>query len=339
MDGEDPNKFIISRKNAGKKEHHKFRPHSGGVASFPESDSSELPSVIRSPPPLSLNILESTATAILARAQYPSKEEYFQSLMTLDTESLLGEIEEQYACHTSTKATSCQTRHLLNTPPLSPPDFSGLKMLVDAALLREELENMEKTKLEKELCSVNSEMGEALPPEHNKEKSVGDSPSHPSRNNIVVIPVRSPKSAAAIVVISSPKEPGKKVIWYSGDKVTTSTKEPQPIIAACPAPLVPMSVSALDEPQKEAAAPVSSPSLPSPASSSGKAHLLTRSATVPPQRHVLVHSPLSIPTAGTPLVMATSQTSAPSLSAVPDLPSTVLMSFPFGNKVQLKGLH
>uniref|UniRef100_A0A3Q0SDA3 Homeobox domain-containing protein n=1 Tax=Amphilophus citrinellus TaxID=61819 RepID=A0A3Q0SDA3_AMPCI len=142
-DGKDPTKFTISRKVGSRNEGH---TSNGGGVSLSESHSSTRPlpqrPYVQSTRVLDLSVLGCTATAILTGAGYPGKDVSDQTLMKLDTMSLVGKAKEQ-------GATNC----LFSTPPSSPadqypvPDFSALRLLADVAALKAiEFENEMKLK-------------------------------------------------------------------------------------------------------------------------------------------------------------------------------------------------
>uniref|UniRef100_A0A3Q0SDS6 Homeobox domain-containing protein n=1 Tax=Amphilophus citrinellus TaxID=61819 RepID=A0A3Q0SDS6_AMPCI len=127
-DGKDPTKFTISRKVGSRNEGH---TSNGGGVSLSESHSSTRPL----PQP----------TAILTGAGYPGKDVSDQTLMKLDTMSLVGKAKEQgahFAGFARKKAAAKATNCLFSTPPSSPadqypvPDFSALRLLADVAALK-----------------------------------------------------------------------------------------------------------------------------------------------------------------------------------------------------------
>ncbi|XP_037304129.2 mucin-5AC [Pungitius pungitius] len=341
-DGKDPTKFTISRKVGGRSEVHST---SGGGASSPESNSSngssqQRPSVIRSVPALDLGLLGNTATAILTGAGYPGKEGAVQALMTLDTQSLLREAEEQGTnpvCRASTTMAASPTGGLFNTPPPTPPelfptqDFSDLRLLVDAALQRAaEQENLKRLQ-ESQNRTPGAECvaysgGAGLPPPTEDGQQVMD----PSRVQSLM------EKAMAAPVSTSAKDPG-----------------PVPLTASVSAPRLspPPMAKGIWSPLEEERATASSPHQPQltpahlPASVFGQPKSLKPAAAAAPAsaaasslaptcRSVPVPLPLRLPSAvlvpGTS--PASSQTvalaSAPAIAAFAD-PRGVPLYLPF----------
>nr|XP_020448392.1 flocculation protein FLO11-like [Monopterus albus] len=370
-DGKDPTKFTISRKVGSKSEGHLSN---GGGAGSPERNSStsssqQRPSVIRSAPTLDLSLLGNTATAILTGAGYPDKGGSVQALMRLDTQSLLKEAEERganIACLTSTTIAASPTTGLFNTPPPTPPelfptqDFSDLRLLVDAALLRaaeqEDLKRVQesqnkpteavKTELVEAQCvTYSSDMGPTPPPEDSQQ--VMDACRVQSlMEKAMAVPVSAetsaeaavPQSSAASVLVPAPvlvSAPRlspiqmNKFIWSPLEKDTTRASSPnQPTLIPAHLPtLVPVSASGFGQlnSQKSSAAPVVTST-----SSSALAPLPTASpvnAALPVTMPVSVPPPVFVPASSSASVPASSQASSSTVALVPAAPSPTITSF------------
>ncbi|KAL6111741.1 tgif2 [Pungitius sinensis] len=366
-DGKDPTKFTISRKVGGRSEVHST---SGGGASSPESNSSngssqQRPSVIRSVPALDLGLLGNTATAILTGAGYPGKEGSVQALMTLDTQSLLREAEEQGTNpvgRTSTTMAASPTGGLFNTPPPTPPelfptqDFSDLRLLVDAALQRAaEQENLKRLQqsqsrtpgaatTDRAECVAYSGAAGLPPPTEDGQQVMDPSRVQSLMEKAMAAPVSTsakdpgpvPLTASVPVQasVSAPRlspAPMAKGIWSPLEEERATTSSPnqtQLIPAHLPAEAGPVSASVFGQPKslKPAAAPASAP-----ASSLAPT---CRSVPVPlPVRlpsAVLVPgtSPASVTAAGPASSQTVALASAPAIAAFTD-PRGVPLYLPF----------
>ncbi|XP_074485614.1 uncharacterized protein tgif2 [Sebastes fasciatus] len=366
-DGKDPTKFTISRKVGGKSDGHSSN---GGGASSPESSSSNgssqlRPSVIRSAPTLDLSLLGNTATAILTGAGYPGKEGSVQALMTLDTQSLLREAEEQGAnmvCLTSTTTAASPTGGLFNTPPPTPPelfpaqDFSDLRLLVDAAMQRAaEQENLKRLQesqnrpseavktepVEAECSAYTSDMGPTPPPEDSQqvmdpsrvqslmEKAmavpVSAAVKDPLPLTLASVPVSAPASKLSPLLMN-------KVVWSPSGKDTARASSPNQLqlIAAHLPTVVPVSASVLGQPNSQIPAAITPASPSTPASSSDPAPLPTAcptSASVAATRPVSVPSPVLLPATSPTSVAAPIQASSLTVALVPAAPSAAFTSF------------
>ncbi|MGH0167476.1 UNVERIFIED_CONTAM: hypothetical protein FKN15_052917 [Acipenser sinensis] len=147
-DGKDPNQFTISRRGGKITE-----PRTGGGPSSPETSPALLaalrPSVIQPAPYLDLNILGSTATAILSGANFSTAPAILSRANQLSTVTVLSKTgsSSDTAGILGRADSVSPTGGLFNTPPPTPPevclqDFSDFRLLVEAALQRAaELDN------------------------------------------------------------------------------------------------------------------------------------------------------------------------------------------------------
>ncbi|XP_034763838.1 homeobox protein TGIF2-like [Acipenser ruthenus] len=147
-DGKDPNQFTISRRGGKITE-----PRTGGGPSSPETSPALLaalrPSVIQPAPYLDLNILGSTATAILSGANFSSAPTILSRANQLSTVTVLSKTgsSSDTAGILGRADSVSPTGGLFNTPPPTPPevclqDFSDFRLLVEVALQRAaELDN------------------------------------------------------------------------------------------------------------------------------------------------------------------------------------------------------
>ncbi|XP_053724504.1 proline-rich protein 36-like [Synchiropus splendidus] len=230
-DGKDPSKFTISRKLGAKTESHS--PPAEGAASSESRCSSSTTSfhrqsVIRSTPTLDLTVLGNTATAILTSAGYPGKEASVQALMRLDTHTLLMEAEEKVAAAAAARTTS-PTGGLFNTPPPTPPDvypshdFSDLRLLVDAALIRAaELESQKKQDSKSSVTEPTKVPGSSAtaptPPQDNKQQAMDS-----------IAPAAVSGATPVLVSASMPK-----VIWSPAVMTPQATIPPRPLSTMSP---------------------------------------------------------------------------------------------------------
>ncbi|KAM4582548.1 uncharacterized protein tgif2 [Fundulus diaphanus] len=285
-DGKDPTKFTISRKVVGKAEGH--QSHGGEASSAdtgaPARSSQQHPSVIRSTPTLDLSLLGNTATAILTGAGYPGNEGSVQTLMKLDTHSLLREADERAVHSSGPTAAASHSSGLLNTPPPTPPelypshDFSDLKLLVDAALQRAAEQDLLQETKRKPAEPLNAKplgatpMGPTPPPEERvMDPSRVQSLMEKAMSAQESIKSPCPESSAAAEPVPAPVMlstarlsplPGSKVIWHPLDKDRVRASSPNP--PQLPT-LVPVSAVILGQPelQKPAALPAANPKFPS----------------------------------------------------------------------------
>lgn len=344
-DGKDPTKFTISRKVSGKTEGHSSN---GGRASSPEINTSTIsaqqrPSVIRSTPTLDLSLLGNTATAILTGAGYPDQQGSVQfsvqSLMKLDTRSLLKEADEQgahAACLGGATSAATSTGGLFNTPPPTPPDlyptqdFSDLRLLVDAALQRaaeQESQNKPSDTLQTEAahaaCSAYSNAtGPTPPPEEQimdpsrvqslmeKAMAVPDSAGTP------VKPAAAPLSGSRISAL-----PVNKVIWTPAAMDSVGSSNPnQPQLIPAHLPTL-VSALALGQPnlQRPAVVPTTGPTprLDSASTSASSPTTCPASASVPPPRPIL--ESLVSPRVTSPHSASDTSQDSPSAAAAPPL--------------------
>ncbi|KAK6479451.1 homeobox protein TGIF2-like [Huso huso] len=147
-DGKDPNQFTISRRGGKITE-----PRTGGGPSSPETSPALLaalrPSVIQPAPYLDLNILGSTATAILSGANFSTAPAILSRANQLSTVTVLSKTgsSSDTAGILGRADSVSPTGGLFNTPPPTPPevclqDFSDFQLLVEVALQRAaELDN------------------------------------------------------------------------------------------------------------------------------------------------------------------------------------------------------
>ncbi|XP_030584662.1 homeobox protein AKR [Archocentrus centrarchus] len=298
-DGKDPTKFTISRKVGSRNEGH---TSNGGGVSLSESHSSTRPlpqrPYVQSTRVLDLSVLGCTATAILTGAGYPGKDVSDQTLMKLDTMSLVGKAKEQGAHFAgfARKKAAAKANCLFSTPPSSPadqypvPDFSALRLLADVAALKAiEFENEMKLKsqnksteteqAEPQNSTCSRDIGLTPPPEDNQqvmdpsrvqhlmEKAMAVPASDvPSRTDSV--PVSSEASLPALpapLLISAPAIsplPVNKVIVCHVEK-----DQPQLISTHLPT-IVPMSALVLKQPDPHQPAAASVITTAPPVSSS-----------------------------------------------------------------------
>ncbi|XP_012725931.2 wiskott-Aldrich syndrome protein homolog 1 [Fundulus heteroclitus] len=342
-DGKDPTKFTISRKVVGKTEGHQSP---GGEASSadtgaPARSSQQHPSVIRATPTLDLSLLGNTATAILTGAGYPGNEGSVQTLMKLDTHSLLREADERAVHSSGAAAAASHSSGLLNTPPPTPPelypshDFSDLKLLVDAALQRAaEQDLLQETKRKPAEPSNAKPLGAtATGPTPPPEERVMD----PSRVQSLMEKamsaqesIKSPcigSSAAAEpvpapVLLSTARLsplPGSKVIWHPLDKDRVRASSPNP--PQLPT-LVPVSAVILGQPELQK--PAVNPKFPSPPTSASSPTACPASAANPAVTPVSAQAPSSQSPAS-----SASDSSPAAAVASPSLPRGDLLHLPF----------
>ncbi|KAG7326474.1 hypothetical protein KOW79_009875 [Hemibagrus wyckioides] len=221
-DGKDPTQFTISRRAS------KSDSRSVGSAS-PEHSTPPLvpatrPSVIRPAPTLDLSMLGNTATAILTGAGclvgsgLTGRDSGVQTLMQVDTRGLIKKESVNgppslttipgSSSSSPSLGTMSPTVVLFNTPPPTPPelcphDFSDLKLLVDAALLRAAEQENQKQKEQPSArvpCSVPVSASATEAPSRNTEKEKSreslsssiKSDSAPSLQEKAILPVSVP---------------------------------------------------------------------------------------------------------------------------------------------------
>ncbi|XP_041080674.1 homeobox protein TGIF2-like isoform X2 [Polyodon spathula] len=224
-DGKDPNQFTISRRGGKITE-----PRTGGGTSSPETSPALLaalrPSVIQPAPYLDLNILGSTATAILSGANFSTTPAILSRANQLSTVTVLSKTGSSDTAAILGRADSVSpTGGLFNTPPPTPPevclqDFSDFRLLVEVALQRAaELDNQRQSG--PGMVGAKSEASKAVKSEQSKIKCMGgvDKEEVQSVNVPAIQGIQTLSGSMAVENIATSVQHAQNVHLISGARV------------------------------------------------------------------------------------------------------------------------